>query len=276
MGAGGAAAVHPVAAPIAALIGAGFRRQARYRGAIAAGALTNSVFGLLRASIVSATIGSAGGQLGGYAAAAGVTYVWVGQALLAPLQIFFWDDLALRVRTGDIAVDLVRPVDLQLQYGAQDLGRALAVTLPRALPILAVGAVTFGLALPTDPWAYLAGLVSIGLGVGVSFACRYLMNLAAVWLLDIRGLLTVYFTLAMVLCGLVVPVHWFPAWLGALDAATPFPSMLQAPADIFTGRASGGAVVPLLGTQLAWLVGALALGQVVQRLGTRRLVVQGG
>ena len=89
--------------------GAGFRRHASYRGAIIGGALTNSVFGVLRASILSATIVTAGGELGGYAVAAGVTYAWVTQALIGPVQIFTWDDLALRVRTGDIAVDLARP-----------------------------------------------------------------------------------------------------------------------------------------------------------------------
>lgn len=259
-----------------ALVGAGFRRHASYRGAILAGALTNSVFGVLRASIVTAAIVSAGGELGGYAVTSGVTYAWITQALIAPLQIFTWDELALRVRTGDIAVDLARPVDLQLQYAAADVGRAAAITLPRALPPLAVGALMFGLALPRTPTAYLAGVTAAALGVAISFACRYLVNLWAIWLLDIRGMLTVYVTVSSVLCGLVIPVHWFPDWLATLAAATPFPSMLQAPADVLTGRVSGAAVPALLGTQLAWLTAMLAAGRLVQHLGARHLVVQGG
>ena len=260
----------------AALIRAGFQRQLRYRAAAFAGAAANTVFGLLRASIVTATIGTAGGQLGGYAATTGVTYVWVSQALLAPLEIFHWDLLAVRVRTGDIAVDLARPVDLQLQFAAQDLGRALAVALPRGVPILAVGALTFGLDLPTDPWAYAAGSLSVVLGVGLSFACRYLVNLTALWLLDVRGVLTTYVTVSSVLCGLIVPVHWFPPWLATLASATPFPSILQAPADVLTGRVHGGPVAGLLAVQVCWLVAMVTAGQAVQRLGIRRLVVQGG
>src|SRR5690606_23139953 len=103
---------------VAALVGAGFRRHARYRAAMAGGAVANTVFGLLRAGLVTATIATAGGSLGGYQAAAGVTYVWITQALIAPTQIFWWEELALRVRSGDIAVDLARPLDLQLQYAA--------------------------------------------------------------------------------------------------------------------------------------------------------------
>lgn len=261
---------------VRALVVAGFRRHASYRGAIIGGALTNSVFGVLRASIVSAAIVTAGGDLGGYATTAGVTYAWITQALIGPVHIFTWDELALRVRSGDVAVDLARPVDLQLQYAAADVGRAAAITLPRGLPPLAVGAVMFGLTLPASPVAYLAGAVSVALAVGISFACRYLVNLCAIWLLDVRGMLTVYVTVSSVLCGLVIPVHWFPGWLAALASVTPFPSMLQAPADVLTGRTAGAGLPALLGTQLAWLVGMLAAGRLVQRLGTRRLVVQGG
>lgn len=259
-----------------ALLGAGFRRYAGYRGAIIGGALTNSVFGILRASIISSAIVSAGGELGGYAVAAGVTYTWVTQALIGPVHVFVWDELALRVRTGDIAVDLARPLDLQFQYAAADLGRAAAIVLPRGLPPLTIGALTFGLALPDDPLAYLAGAVAVGLGIGISFACRFLVNLAAIWLLDVRGLLTVYVTVSMVLCGLVVPVHWFPPWLAVAAAATPFPSMVQAPADVLTGRVAGSAAITVIGIQVLWLLAVLGAGRLVQGLGTRRLVVQGG
>lgn len=259
-----------------ALVSAGFRRHAGYRGALIGGALTNSVFGVLRASIITSAIVTAGGELRGYAVAAGVTYTWVTQALIGPVHVFVWDELALRVRTGDVAVDLARPVDLQLQYAAADLGRAAAVVVPRTVPPLAVGAVTFGLVLPGEPLGYLAGAAAALLGIAISFACRFLVNLAAIWLLDVRGLLTVYVTVGMVLCGLVVPVHWFPGWLARLAAATPFPSMVQAPADVFTGRVSGTDTLPLLGTQVLWLAGMVTAGRVVQRLGTRRLVVQGG
>lgn len=258
------------------LVVAGFRRHANYRAAMFGGAFTNSIFGLLRASIITAAVTTAGGELGGYAVSGAVTYAWLTQALIGPVHVFAWEDLALRIRTGDIAVDLARPLDVQLQYAAMDVGRAGAMFLPRGLPPLVVGALTFGLAFPTDPVAYLAGAVSVLLGIGVSFTCRYLLSLSAIWLLDVRGVFTVYVTVSLTLSGLTVPVHWFPGWLATLAAATPFPSMLQAPTDVLTGRVSGAEVPGLLGTQLAWLVGVLSVGRVVQHLGTRRLVVQGG
>src|SRR3712207_8852888 len=41
--------------------------------------------------------------------------------------------------------------------------------------------------------------------------------------------------------GLVAPVSWFPAPVAAVAAATPFPSMVQTPADIMAGQLSGTA-----------------------------------
>ena len=166
---------------------------------------------------------AAGGTLGGYDALTGVTYVWLGQALIGPVYFFAWNELAQRIRTGDIAVDLARPVDPMLAHLAADLGRAAFVFLPRGLPPLAVGAVVTGLALPGDPRAYVLGLLSVALAVVVSFACRWLVNLPAFWLLDLRGPMTLYLLVTNILCGLAVPVRWFPEWLAATAAVDAVP-----------------------------------------------------
>lgn len=259
-----------------AYLAMGFRRWSTYRLAAAAGAFANTVFGLIKAAITMAAIGAAGGTLAGYDAVTGATYAWIAQALIGPVNVFTWNELALRVRTGDIAVDLARPVDPQLAYLAADLGRAAYQVIPRGAPPLVVGALVTGLALPAVPLPYLLGLVSVVLAVMVSFACRWLVNLAAFWLLDLRGVSTLYVVATGVLSGMIVPVHWFPTWMATLAAATPFPSMMQAPIDVLTGRVEGLAALGTVGVQAAWLVALLALGRWVFSHGSAKLVVQGG
>lgn len=252
---------------------AGFRRWSAYRAAAAAGAITNTVFGLIKASIlIAATEAAAGGAVAGYDARTAATYAWLTQALLAPVWVGMWNELANRVRTGDVAVDLARPVDLQLGYLAADLGRAAFLLVPRGAPPMIVGALTFGLAMPATAGPYLLGAVSVVVAVTISFACRYAMNLLAFWVVDVRGLLALYLFGSNVFCGLMVPVHWFPHWLATLAAATPFPSMLQAPVDIISGRAG----LHTLAVQLGWMTAMLYTGHLLTRVATRRLVVQGG
>lgn len=99
----------------------------------------------------------------------------------------FEEELIERIRTGDIAIDLYRPADLQAWWLAADTGRALFHLLGRGVVPMACGAFFFDLALPADPLTWVACLVAIVLGTFVSFAIRYIVALWAFWLLDGAG-----------------------------------------------------------------------------------------
>ncbi|XAS67135.1 hypothetical protein V3C33_17040 [Micrococcaceae bacterium Sec5.7] len=73
-----------------------------------------------------------------------------------------------------------------------------------------------------------------------------------------------------------MPVTWFPQWLLDFARATPFPSMLQTPVDILAGRTDGAESLALVGVQLLCLVVLLVITQLMVRIGSRKLVVQGG
>jgi ABC-2 type transport system permease protein len=277
LGRGPAQEYSPALVPaLLAFAAAGFRRYSAYRSANVAGAVTNTVFGVVKASITLAAIAAAGGMIAGYDAEQGASYAWLVQGLIATVALFGWGELGERIRTGDIAVDLARPVDLQLSWLASDLGRATFMLLPRGLPPVLVGVLFFDAGLTREPAMYPLGAVSVALAVAVSFACRFLVNLGAFWLMDMRGLLTLYMVASNVLAGLIVPVAWFPSWMGAIAAATPFPSMLQAPVNLLSGRDVGWQAVETVAVQALWLVVTLALGRLVLSRALRRLVVQGG
>lgn len=253
-----------------------FRRFSTYRLAILAGVVTQSVFGFIRVSVLFAAISAAGGTLVGYDQRSAATYVWLGQALLAPVALFGWMEVADRVSSGEIAVDFARPVDTQLAWWARDLGRACFQLLSRGLPPLLIGALTIGLALPQSWTAYPLGLLSLVLAVSISFTVRFLVNLIAFWTFDVRGFVGLYIVLAGPLCGLFVPVHLFPEWLQIMAYATPFPSMLQSPIDVLSGYVLDLAALAVVGAQLAWLVALVGLARLVQWRAAHRLVVQGG
>jgi ABC-2 type transport system permease protein len=81
---------------------AGFLRYATYRQAILAGLVTNTVFGFLRTAVVL-TVFTGSARVAGYDPASAVTFVWVGQGLLAVVMIFGDGELASRVRTGQLS-----------------------------------------------------------------------------------------------------------------------------------------------------------------------------
>jgi ABC-2 type transport system permease protein len=253
-----------------------FRRQSTYRLALAAGVFTNTIFGFIRYSVFSAALLGAGGTIAGYNVAQASTYVWLGQGLLAGIGLLGSHEVSERVRTGEIAIDLARPIDLQMSYWARDLGRA-ALLLPArgAIPVL-IGALTTGLAVPDSWTAAPLGLVSLVCAISISFLLRYGVNLISFWTIDVQGYVNVYMLLMSLFSGFYVPVHIFPDWLQVIAHASPFPSMFQSPIDVLSGRVAGPQALGVIGVQLAWLTGLVVLTRVALRSASSKLVVQGG
>ena len=255
----------------------GYRRYAAYPGAMLAGLFTNTFFGFLIAYVLLAIYESRA-DVGGYSAADTVTYVWLTQGLLSVVASFgpTWSELALRVRSGDVATDLQRPLDLQRSLLAQDAGRAFYHLLFRAVPPFVIGALAFDVVAPTHPARWLVFWVSVCLAVAVSFGIRFLVNLTAFWLLDYRGPMMMAMVVSQLLSGMIVPLVFFPDRLESLARALPFASMLQTPIDVYLGKLAGMELAGALALQLGWAAALLLAGRAILRAGTSKLVIQGG
>lgn len=253
----------------------GYRRYAAYPGATAAGVFTNTFFGFLQAYILLAVFRQRD-AIGDYDVRDAVTYVWLAQGLLMTVYIWGWYEVALRVRSGDVATDLQRPVDFQLLWLAQDFGRAAYHAGFRGVPPFVVGALVFDVRVPESPVVWLAFALSLVLAVCASFAFRFLFNLAAFWLLDYRGVGILAMVASTFLSGMIIPVAFFPGWLETLAWALPFAAMVQAPIEVFVENARGAELAGLLALQAFWAGALLLLGRAALAAGTRRLVVQGG
>lgn len=253
-----------------------FRRWSTYRAATLAGIFTNSVFGFIRASVLLAVVKANPGA-GGLTVETAITFSVLTQALLAFTAIFGdGDEIGQRVRTGDVVCDLYRPSDFQLWYLAADVGRGIFQLVGRSIPILVIGWLVYGLALPSDPGRI--GLVVVAL-VGAlltGFGLRFLTSMSAFWLLDTRGTNQLMVAATLFGAGLTVPLGFFPDWLERIVRALPFAGILQTPADIFLGIATGADAINRLLVQFAWVVVLLVLGRLAMQQATRRVVIQGG
>ncbi|MFE2187352.1 ABC transporter permease [Streptomyces sp. NPDC059455] len=262
----------------AAVAVSGFKRYATYRVATVAGVFTNTVFGFILAYTYTA-LWDERPHLGGYDLAQALTFVWLGQALLAAVALMgggFQEELQERIRSGDIAVDLYRPVDLQMWWLATELGRALFQLLGRGVVPMTVGALVFELRLPASPLTWLWFLLAVALAVCVGFAVRYLVALASFWLLDGTGLSMLSGLLCLFFSGMILPLNVFPGQLGEIARALPWAAMLQVPADVFLEERRGPGLLGAFAFQAGWAVALLAAGRALQSVATRKVVVQGG
>ena len=260
-----------------ALAAAGFRRYATYRQAMVAAVVTNSVFGFLRFAVMLAVIDGGARTVAGYDEPQLATFVWAGQGLIGVVLLWSPPDLAERIRTGDVVTDLLRPIDPVWHLLAADLGRAGYAALTRFVVPVVVGTLVFDLYAPRRTVTYALFACSALLATVVCFGCRYLVNAAAYWLLDVRGPNTFWTLTSGMLGGLYFPVWFLPdAVAMALIVATPFPSVVQVPLDVLVERGSPALQFGLLGVQAAWVVAILGLCRLVQARGERTLVIQGG
>ncbi len=257
------------------LILAGFRSYATYRAATIAGLFTNIVFGFLRGAILLAAIRQAG-DIGGYSTTDALAYVWLTQGLIAVIAIWNWNELALRIESGDIATDLTRPIDPQRYWLARDFGRAAYALCIRGIGPVAVGFVLFDVTVPPDVWQWMSFVVSVALAVWISFGLRFIVNLAPIWLRDWRGALIVSNVLATLMSGFLMPIAWFPHWARVVMHALPWAGTTQAPIDVFLGKASGPSGIATIGLQAAWGFALFVCGRFALIAGTRKLVVHGG
>lgn len=265
-----------MAALIRALAVSGFRRFSTYRQATLASTFTNTMFGFLRTYVMLAVV-AVGGSVAGYSGPQLITYVWAGQGLIGVVLLWGWTDLADRIRSGDVVMDLLRPVHPVVNYLATDLGRAGHAALTRLLVPIVVGALVFDMYLPQHLITYPLFVISAVLAVIVCFGCRYLVNATCYWLLDNRGVSMTWLIFSGVLGGLYFPIRFLPEWAVVLVwFGTPGPSLLQAPLDVLVERDPLGVQLGIITVQVAWAVVLLALCYLVQRRAERKLVVQGG
>ncbi|WP_245821855.1 ABC transporter permease [Lentzea waywayandensis] len=234
---------------------------------------TNVVFGLLRVAILVAALKAANGEIADYTVAAANTYVWIGQGLLGFILLWGTNELAERVRSGDVVVDLYRPWNLQGALLAEDVGRGGYAFLTRLAPPMVFGMLLFPFQFPATAVQWPLFLVSALIALVISFGFRFLIDISSFWLIDNRGLYGFWNVSSGLLCGLTVPISFFPEWAREVLWLTPFPAVLQAPIDVFLGH---GDPVKLLLLQAFWAVVILAIGHLTLQRAVRKVVVQGG
>ncbi len=252
----------------------GYARYAAYRAATIAGLFTNTVFGFLLAYVLLAVYEQRP-EVGGFDAVDVVTFTFVAQGMLMVLGMFSDTEIADRISTGDVVVELQRPYDHQAWWAGVSYGKAGYYAIFRGVPPFVAGAAVFDLRLPSAPDAA-AFAVSVILAVGVAFGWRYLLQLSAFWLLDVRGANQLGWLAAQFLSGAFVPLVFFPAWLELTARALPFASMLQVPVEIWLGRYDGIGLLGVFALQAGWMAALVVAGRCVMARAVRRVVVQGG
>ena len=180
------------------------------------------------------------------------------------------------IRSGDVANELIRPLDFMRAQLAMSLGSALVEGLFSSIIALVIGLAAFQAQLPASPLAGVLFPISVLFGFVVKFLINYLVALLCFWTKNSLGLIWAQTAVVNILSGAVIPLEFFPAWLKGLTLVLPFQAIVNAPLSIYLGGVQGLALLTTLGAQVLWIGLLFGLARLLWLPSLRALEIQGG
>lgn len=217
-----------------------------------------------------------GRSIQGFEFAEMITYVAVGWII----RTFYFNnidrEMASDIQQGQIAAKLTRPVNYQWMHISQAAGEAafrmLMFTLPTGIVIVFIYPVQW----PAS-WLHASTfLLSLVFSFFIFATFNFIVGTCAVYLQSILGLIRAKYFLVEILSGLIIPLNFFPPWLGTLSNWLPLQHISYTPLLIYMGKIPAGHLGKTLLIEFAWALGLFWLGHIFWGVARHKLIVQGG
>lgn len=252
----------------------GFATYLAYPAGVAMVFLSYPIIIMMYRAVFGAVYDSAGG-IEGYTRQTWLTYVTVSWILNTFYMTPTGRNLGANVREGQVAMDLLKPLNLMAIYFGQGLGRTMFRLAFATLPLLLL----FNLAadLRTPALSALAPFaLAILLGYLINFQLDYMIGLSAFFLGYNNGVRMGVRMVMNLAGGMVIPLDYLPANISAVFRMLPTQHMFFQPMQIYLGRHDLPLAWVQVGKALLWVLALLVLAQLIQRAGMRRLSISGG
>lgn len=271
------------ARPYLAALRARFLLMLQYRAAALAGFATQCWWGGIRIMVFAAFYG-ANAPAAPISLANAVTYVWLGQALLALMPWLADPEIGQAVRNGGVGYDRLRPLDTYSYWYVRTLGWMLARTLPRAALMMVAAAVVLpAVGLGAWAWRPPAGLTAallfvpaFALMVALSASVLMVANIVVAASLNERGVNAVLAPLVIVFSGSLLPLDFFPDEARLLLHLQPLAGLVDIPFRIYFADLHGMQAVQGLALQATWTLVLIGIGRLGMTRMMHRLEMQGG
>jgi ABC-2 type transport system permease protein len=203
-----------------------------------------------------------------------ITYSTVALLMSLILEVDGTRMIRTRLREGTIATDFMKPISVPAYFFADGLGQTAFHAL-LIVPALCFALLFVHIQVP-PLGACVAFVPAFALGYLVNFFLNFIMNSIAFWTLETFSIQLMVRWASDLLSGLVLPLTFFPGVAGRIVAALPFASIYWTPLRIYIGELPPSGYGEALATQALWVLAFAALGAVIWRAGSRRIVIQGG
>jgi ABC-2 type transport system permease protein len=188
-------------------------------------------------------------------------------------------ELMDKIRTGSIAYDLCRPLNLYGFYYVRIMAQKMTGSLLRAVPMLLFAFLLpegWGLMLPASAAGLIWSLAGLLLGLLCVSALENITMGFTMRTLDSRGMQALLNLLMMILAGNILPLTLFPDSWQRVITLLPYAQLLDAPIRLYTGQTAASEAPRILLIQAAWILVLAGIGLLFWRVNQKRLEIQGG
>ncbi len=205
-----------------------------------------------------------------------LTYVAVGWICKSFYLNYIDRELTDDVQSGQVAMDLIKPIDFQAMYFSRGLGHSAFRLVLFTPPIVVLTVLLFSVNPPADAVHAVFFIFSTLMSVLIYLGINYIIGVLAIFFLSIRGVLYSKNLVIELLSGLLVPIDWFPDWFRTMSAFLPFQGIAYYPLAIYLGRIDGVELLQAVGFQALWVVIMIGVGRFIWMLCQKRILIQGG
>ena len=192
---------------------------------------------------------------------------------------FFDGSIFDAIVSGNVAYELVRPLDLYNMWFVKNAATRLAKAVLRCVPILVVVFFLpqpFGMKLPPDFLSFAAFCLTMVLGLVVVLGFGMIIYITTFYTMSSNGIRYIAVSIADLLTGGLIPLPFLPDGLRQAVELLPFASMQNVPLLAYSGSLSGGELLFKIGLQLFWAIALIWLGKAMMKHALKKVVVQGG
>lgn len=185
-------------------------------------------------------------------------------------------EIAMEIKEGKVAVEMVRPYPYLNMKMMQGLGEGIFRLLFFSVPGMVIVALVFPVELSTNMSTWLFFFLSIIFSFIINTQINLLAGIATFFLFNNDGLIRAKRVVIDLFSGLILPLSFYPMWAQNVMSYLPFQGISYIPSMIFTEGFKGPQIYEALINQVVWSLLLIIPVYGLWILAKRQLVVQGG
>ena len=257
-----------------------FREAIQYKTAAFAGVLTQFAWAGMYMMLFSTFLEN--GTENDMSSAQMSTYIWLQQSLYALLNISNVDkDIYEQIRNGNIAIDLVKPIDIYNVWYYKTLGKKVAMVTLRFIPIILISSLPilgqYRVIIQTNPTILVLSVISLILSTALTMSYIMMMLALIMILISSDGIKILFQLILEFFSGMVIPISFMPTKIATILKFTPFYYIQNITFNIYSGYMSNSKEILInLIMQVFWIIVLTILSKMIIKKRLSKITIQGG